>query len=72
MTVKEPFTLPATNAIEQSAELWAEFYHNAVEPGHGLFLDFKKCPELEQPDINCLVSKYGWALEKPCFIRKPV
>ena len=71
MAVENTFTLPATNTIEQNAQLWAKRYNDMIEPGHGLFLDFTQCPELEKPALDCLVNSYGWTLEKPFFIRKP-
>lgn len=71
MPVTDTLILPASNTLEQNANIWAEYYNNAVESGQGLFIDFKKSPELKQPAINCLVNKYGWTLEKPFFIRKP-
>lgn len=72
MSLDNSFELPATNNLEQNAALWAEHYNNLIEPGHGLFLDFKATPELEKPALACLVNSYGWVLEKPFFIRKPV
>jgi hypothetical protein len=47
MALENTFELPATNTIEQNAVLWAEHYNNLIEPGHGLFLDFKQCPNLK-------------------------
>jgi hypothetical protein len=64
--------LPAANSLEENARLWAEHYNNLIEPGHGMFFDFKATPELEKPALDCLVNSYGWILEKPFFIRKPV
>jgi hypothetical protein len=71
MAVENIFKLPATNTIEQNAQLWAKRYNDMIEPGYGLFLDFTQCPELEKLAIDCLVNSYGWTLEKPFFIRKP-
>jgi hypothetical protein len=71
MAVENTFTLPETNTIGQNAELWAKRYNDMIEPGHGLFLDFKATPELEKPAIDCLVNSFGWTLEKSFFIRKP-
>lgn len=71
MALENTFELPVSNTIEQNAVLWAEHYHNLIEAGHGLFLDFEQCHELEKPAIDCLVNSHGWTFEKPFFIRKP-
>ncbi len=72
MSIDTTFEFPATNTIEQNAQLWAEHYNNLIQAGHGLFFDFKATPELEKPALDCLVNSYGWTLEKPFFIRKTV
>jgi hypothetical protein len=72
MSIDTTFELPATNTIQQNAKLWAEHYNNIIQAGHGLFFDFKATPELEKPALDCLVNTYGWKLEKPFFIRKPI
>jgi len=71
MSLENEFTLQATNTIEQNAQLWAEHYNNLIEPGHGLFFDFKATPEFEKPVLDYLINHFGWTLEKPFFIRKP-
>ncbi len=66
------FTLPASNSFEENVKAFAEHYQKIIEPGHGLFFDFKATPEYEKPVLDYLVKNYGWVLEKSFFIRKPV
>lgn len=70
MENKNEIVFPASNSLEENARLWAEHHNNIVEPGHGLFIDFKKTPEFEKPCIDYITEKLGWTLEKPYFIRK--
>lgn len=71
MALENTFTLPASNTLQQNAELWAKQYNDMIKPGHRWLLDFTQCSELEKPTLYCLVNTYGWTLEKPFFIRKP-
>ncbi len=71
MSIDNSFTLPASNTLEQNVQLWAEHYNATIEPGHGLFFDFKATPEYEKPVLQYLVNNFQWTLEKPFFIRKP-
>lgn len=71
MAIDNTFTLPATNTLEQNVQLWAEHYNNIIEPGHGLFFDFKSTPEYEKPVLDYLITHFKWTLEKTFFIRKP-
>ena len=64
-------SLPATNSIEENAKLMAIHYNDLIEPGHGLFIDFKNTPELEKPVLDYLKIHFGWIQEKPFFVRKP-
>ena len=66
------FIFPATNTFEENVKLWAERHHDIIEPGHGLFFDFKAAPEFEKPVLDYLVGHFGWTLEKPFFIRKTI
>jgi hypothetical protein len=66
------FPLPPSNSLEQNVKLLAEHYNSIIQPGHGLFFDLSATPELEKPILEYLSSVYGWTLEKPYFIRKPL
>jgi hypothetical protein len=68
----EELVFPVANSLEENAKIWAEHYNNLIEPGHGLFLDFAKTPEFEKPCIDYITKHFGWVLEKPFFIRKPI
>jgi len=63
--------LPDYNSLEENAHIWAAYFHNKIEAGHGMFLDFSNMPEFREPAINSLVQEFGWKLERPDFIRKP-
>jgi len=63
--------LPPSNSLEENARIWAEYFHDKIEPGHGMFLDFTNVPEFREPALNCLAQEFGWKLERPDFIRKP-
>ena len=52
MSDKNTFIFPATNTFEANVKLWAERHHAIIEPGHGLFFDFKAAPEFEKPVLN--------------------
>ncbi|QMU62816.1 MAG: hypothetical protein GKR88_21390 [Flavobacteriaceae bacterium] len=69
--MENTITYPANTTIEEKAKIWAEHYNNVIEPGHGVFLDFKQVPEFEKPCIDYITKRFGWILEKPYFIRKP-
>ena len=72
MSDDNTFIFPATNTFEENVKLWAERHHAIIEPGHGLFFDFKAAPEFEKPVLDYLVEHFGWTLEKPFFIRKTI
>lgn len=72
MSDNNTFLLPATNTFEENVKLWAEHHDAIIEPEHGLFFDFKGAPEFEKPVLDYLVKHFGWTLEKPFFIRKPI
>jgi hypothetical protein len=63
---------PISNSLEENARIWAEYYNNLIESGHGLFLDFSKTPEFEKPCIDYITNHFGWVREKTFFIRKPI
>jgi len=71
MSHTKDFTLPASNTFEENVRYLAAHYDNIIEPGHGMFFDFKNTPEYEKPVLDFLQEKYNWTLEKPYFIRKP-
>ena len=55
----------------------AGFWHDKAgkldektKPGHGVFFDLSKTPELQKLWVDYLVNDYGWTLENPFFIRK--
>lgn len=72
MTTDNSITLPATNIFEENIIAFSEHYNDIIEPGHGLFFDFSKTPEYEKPVLDYLVKHFGWVLEKPFLIRKPI
>ena len=63
--------LPSSNSPEENAHIWAAYFHNKIEAGHGMFLDFNNMPEFRELAINCLIQEFSWKLEQPDFIRKP-
>lgn len=67
----EDLILPPSNSLEENARIWAEYFHNKIEPGHGMFLDFTNHQEFREPALNCLIQEFEWKLERPDFIRKP-
>ena len=72
MESRNEIVFPGSNTLEENARLWAEHYNGIVEPGHGLFIDFKKTPEFEKPCFEYITKHFGWVIEKPFFIRKPL
>jgi len=50
----------------------AEEWQDNAKPGHGMFFDFSQTPELEKPILDYLTKGFGWTLEKPYFITKPL
>ncbi|MGY6557815.1 MAG: hypothetical protein ACXIT9_00870 [Nitritalea sp.] len=71
MESKSEIVFPASNSLEENARLWAEHYNNTVQPGHGLFINFKQTPELGKTCTDYITKHYGWVLEWPYYIRKP-
>lgn len=63
-----PKETPLENIVIDIAERW----HENTKPGHGRFFDLSATPELEKPVLDYLVKGFGWKLEKPYFIRKPL
>jgi hypothetical protein len=59
---------PQEKIIIDIAEDWQE----KTIPGHGMFFDFSQTPEIEKPILDYLIKGFGWTLEKPFFIRKPL
>jgi hypothetical protein len=59
---------PQEKIIIDIAEDWQE----KTISGHGMFFDFSQTPEIEKPILDYLIKGFGWKLETPFFIRKPL
>ena len=58
--------------LEKIVITLAEDWQEKTQAGHGMFFDFTQTPELEKPVLDYLIKGFGWTLEKPYFIRKPL
>jgi hypothetical protein len=65
-------TYPSATPTESIAIDIAERWEEETPPGHGMFFDFSKTPELEQPILDYLTKGFGWKIENHGFIRKPL
>lgn len=73
MANQTSFSLPTNNTPEENAKLWVEQMSKGIEPGKGIFFNFKDAPELRQPVIDYCVNMFGWSLEYDnTFLRKPL
>lgn len=63
-------SFPKVDTFEEEVDQFVEHYNNRYEQGQGMFFNFSQTPEHKEPILNKLVTKYGWVLEKPFFIRK--
>ena len=59
---------PQEKIIIDIAESWQE----NTQAGHGMFFDFSQTPEIQKPILDYLTKGFGWKLETPFFIRKPL
>lgn len=58
--------------LEQIIISMAEDWQDKTKAGEGMFFDFTATPDIEKPLLEYLTKGFGWTLEQPFFIRKPL